>query len=118
MELKFNWLAIVVSTLICILVPFVWYMESLFGKAWKELSGLQEEELKKDFGPAIAVAAAASGVQAFALAGFLNYLGSQTFGQGALAGIQLWLGFTATALITDYRFSRKPWKLAFISTLR
>lgn len=114
MQLQFNWMAVFVCGVIGMVVPALWYLPSLFGKAWQELSGLSAEDLKKNT-PALGVAAISSLVQAFALAGFMNYFRSETFGQGAMAGVQLWLGFTAASLITDYRFAQRPWKLAFIN---
>ncbi len=114
MPVVHNWMAVIVCGVIGMLVPALWYLPSLFGDAWQKLSGLSADDLKKNT-PALGIAALCSLVQAFALSGFMNYFGSQTFGQGALAGIQLWAGFTAASLVTDYRFAQRPWKLAFIN---
>ena len=96
------------------LVPALWYAPKIFGNAWMKLSGLKAEDTKNP-GATFAVAALCSMVTAFALAGFLNYFGSQTFLQGFLAGAELWLGFVATTIVVDYRFSQRPWKLILIN---
>jgi hypothetical protein len=114
MALQINWVAVFVVALLGMLVPMIWYAPKLFGNTWMELSKLTPEDTK-GAGPTIALAALCSLISSFALAGFLNYFGSQTFAQGCLAGAQLWLGFVATAFVTDYRFARKPWKLLFIN---
>lgn len=114
MQLHFNWLAVFVTAALGMLVPAIWYAPKLFGKAWIELSGLGEDAAKPN-PAALALAALCSLGLSFALAGFLNYLGSQTFVQGALAGLQFWAGFTLTNMLVDYRFARRPWKLTFIN---
>jgi len=109
-----NWIAIIVCAVIGMVVPALWYAPKLFGKAWMELEGLTEEKLKQN-GAALAVAALSSLLMSFGTAMFLQYFGSETFVQGALAGLQLWLVYSAATLVTDYRFAQRPWKLTFIN---
>jgi hypothetical protein len=109
-----NWIAVFVAGLIGMLVPAVWYAPKVFGNLWRELSGISAEDAKSP-AAALAVEAVCSLVMSVALAGFMNYFGSQTFLQGLLAGAELWLGFVATTLIVDYRFSNRPWKLTLIN---
>jgi hypothetical protein len=114
MQLQFNWWAVLVSAVLGMLVPAIWYAPTLFGSAWKSLSGLSDDDLKAQ-GATYALGALSSLVTAFALAGFLNFTQSQTFMQGALAGIQFWIGFSATQMLVDYRMAKRPWKLTFIN---
>jgi hypothetical protein len=114
MQLQFNWLAVLVTAALGMIIPAVWYAPKLFGGAWLRLSGLEEAQMKGQ-GATFALAALASLVTAFALAGFLNFTASQTFAQGALAGLQFWIGFTFTQMLVDYRFAKRPWKLFFIN---
>ena len=114
MPFQNSWIAIVVTAGIGMLVPALWYAPKVFGNAWLELSGLKASD-SKGAGPTMALAAFCSLLTAFALAGFMSYFGSQTFVQGFLAGAELWLAFVATSLVTDYRFAKRPWKLAMIN---
>src|SRR5580700_1132926 len=100
MQLQFNWWAVLVSAVLGMLVPAIWYAPKLFGGAWMELSALKDEDMKGQ-GGAYAIGGLCSLVTAFAIAGFLNYTRSQNFAQGALAGLQFWLGFSATQMLMD-----------------
>lgn len=115
MQLQFNWWAVIVSTCIAMFIPAIWYAPKVFGDTWLRLSGISPEQAKEGLGSALALSAVCSFGLAFAMAGFLNYLGSQSFLQGALAGFQFWIGFSLTQLLVDYRFSKRPWKLTFIN---
>ena len=42
-----NWLSIVISSLIPIIIGFIYYHKNLFGKAWMNSFGINEEDLKK-----------------------------------------------------------------------
>lgn len=109
-----NWIAVFVAGLLGMLVPVLWYAPKVFGNMWMRLSGFKGEDSRSPVG-AVAVSAVCSLVMSVALAGFLNYFGSQTFLQGLLAGAELWLGFVATTFIVDYQLSRRPWKLTLIN---
>jgi hypothetical protein len=115
MVLQFNWWAVIVCAILGMMIPLIWYAPKVFGLAWMTLSGLNQDQLKEGQSGALALAALCSLALSFAMAGFLNYLGSQTFLQGALAGIQFWAGFTLTNMLSDYRFAKRPWKLTFIN---
>ena len=42
-----NWLSIVISSLIPIIIGFIYYHKNLFGKAWMSSLNITEEDLKK-----------------------------------------------------------------------
>jgi hypothetical protein len=42
-----NWLSLVISSLIPIIIGFIYYNKYLFGKAWMNSLGITEEDLKK-----------------------------------------------------------------------
>lgn len=44
--MNFNWIAILIATIIPTLVGFVWYNPKVFGKAWMQASGVTEESAK------------------------------------------------------------------------
>lgn len=43
--MEFNWLAVIVSTLIPMIVGFIWYNEKVVGKAWMKASDMTEEKI-------------------------------------------------------------------------
>lgn len=114
MQLHFNWWAVFTAASLGMVIPALWYAPKIFGAKWMSLSGLNEEELKGQ-GATYALAALCSMLTAFAMAGFLNFTASQTFAQGALAGLQFWLGFVFTQMLMDYRFAKKSWELTLIN---
>lgn len=114
MQIAFFWPAVLVAALIGFVVPALWYAPKVFGEAWMRLSGFKQEQAKNPT-KELLVAAAASFIMAFALAGFLRLLGSNTFQQGFLAGLQLWLGFIVPALTVDYLFARRNLTLLAIN---
>ncbi|MES2201002.1 MAG: DUF1761 domain-containing protein [candidate division FCPU426 bacterium] len=114
MNLQFEWIAIFVCAVMGFGIQALWYSPAIFGKEWMRLSGLKQSDAKNPGGP-MAIAALSNLVMAFAMAGFMNYFGSRTFVQGALAGAQLWLGFVATVQVVDTAFSMRPWKLWLIN---
>ena len=42
-----NWLSIVISSLVPIIIGFIYYNKNLFGEAWMNSLGITEEDLKK-----------------------------------------------------------------------
>ncbi len=42
-----NWLSVVISSLIPIIIGFIYYNKNLFGKVWMNSLGINEEDLKK-----------------------------------------------------------------------
>jgi hypothetical protein len=42
-----NWLVVLGSAIIPILIGFIWYNPKVFGNAWMQAAGLKEEDLKK-----------------------------------------------------------------------
>ena len=109
-----NFLAVGAAALVMFLVGGVWYSPMLFGKAWAELNGLSEEDLKKGnpakvFGGSFLLAL----VMAFNLAAFIGpdaSLGFATFA-GFLAGT----GWVAAGMGITALFERKPLKLWLIN---
>ncbi|MCB0545111.1 MAG: DUF1761 domain-containing protein [Saprospiraceae bacterium] len=44
--MSFNWIAVIIATLIPMVLGFIWYNPKVFGGAWMKASGLTEESLK------------------------------------------------------------------------
>jgi UDP-N-acetylmuramyl pentapeptide phosphotransferase/UDP-N-acetylglucosamine-1-phosphate transferase len=48
-----NWLSVIISSLIPIIIGFIYYHKNLFGKAWTSFLNINEEDLKKGNKPLI-----------------------------------------------------------------
>ena len=113
MQLHFFWPAVAVATVLGLLIPALWFAPKAFGRSWQALCQLSDEQLRDPL-PRLGYALLCSFVSALALAGLMNFIGSATFLQGALLGLQVSLAFQATALSVDHVFARRPLKLQLI----
>ncbi len=111
MQIVFHWQAVAMAALVGLIVSAVWYSPLVFHKAWQRLSGLSDEALQQGFLPSLGIAAVGSLLSAVCLDAAFNFTGSNSFGMGALAGLQLSLGLVVPALAAEHAFGRRPWAL-------
>lgn len=111
-----NYLAVLVVSLLGFALGALWY-GPLFGKAWMQLQGKTEEELKKDFNPAktYTIAFIATFVMVFILAYFISLTGATTIIEGIRVALTAWFGFTLFSAILVNMFEGKSFKLLFIN---
>ena len=121
-----NWLAILVSALIPLIIGSIWYHPKVFGTAWMHTTGITEEKIKK-ISPAKAyiVAVLLSVVLSFYL--YINVLiggpddmrhGQEiymTFKHGAAHGTFLGIFVGLPILATNAIFEMKSAKYIFIN---
>src|SRR5438105_4505695 len=105
-----NWWAVIVAVLVNMAVGMVWYSKVLFSKDWMRATGRKMEDMSGG-GQGYLFTAAAALVQAWILAHFVHYAGSDTFGEGLLTGFWLWLAFIGITMATNYMFENRPWRL-------
>ena len=103
-------------------VGFVWYSPLLFAKPWMVAMGYDPndeaglEEMRKGAGKSYGAALVASLAAAFVLGKIVVVTTVITVPYGMKVGFAMWLGFVATAQLTDTLFGRKPFKLFLINT--
>ncbi|WP_417448974.1 DUF1761 domain-containing protein [Kordiimonas sp.] len=107
-----NWLAIVVSATVFMVVGGLWYSPFLAGKAWMKEMGYTAESIKTDGakpGPAMAKATLASLVASIGLAVLLNMgsLGSLDWLGGALTGFFVSVVVVGGATLPNYAFENR-----------
>jgi hypothetical protein len=112
MQIHFNYLAILVTTILGFVVGGLWY-GPLFGKVWMKELGLTEDSLKnspmlKIFGLTIIL----NIIIALNLSAFLGPKPDLLF--GLLAGLAVGIGWVSTSLGIIYLFGRKSLKLYLI----
>ncbi|HTH55876.1 MAG TPA: DUF1761 domain-containing protein [Cyclobacteriaceae bacterium] len=114
MDVKLNYLAILVSAISTFLLGGLWYSPAVFGKAWMRENGFTEESLKganmiKIFGISILLAI----ISAINLAMFMGPESDPTM--GALWGFLAGAGWVATFVGMHYLFERKSFILFLIN---
>jgi hypothetical protein len=106
-----NIFAILVAWVINVLVGSFWYSPAGFGKQWSKLSGVDMMKIPKDEATRAIVFVALGGlVLALALALVLNSLDVKNVGDGIVATLVVWFGFTAVTTIGNTLYQRQGWK--------
>lgn len=112
-----NYLAIIVSMIISLVLGSLWYSPLLFGKAWIKLMGLRKEDVKKEEATkGYVLSAIGALVLAYVMSHFIDYVSATTISAGAATGFWAWLGFVATTSISSAAFEGKPLKLWAINS--
>ena len=108
-----NWLAVIAASLVGFVIGFIWY-GPLFGKAWMEAVGLDEEKAQKgNMAKIFGVTFLLQLIMAYCLAMFFgNEIDLQ---QGAFYGFLTGFGWVATAIAVNALYEQKSWKYIFIN---
>ncbi|MGB2867306.1 MAG: DUF1761 domain-containing protein [Bacteroidota bacterium] len=116
-DMQINYLAVLVSAVVSMVIGGLWYSPVLFGKQWMALMGMPEKP-PENFNPAplYAQAFVASLVCYYVLARLIVATGHTTAMEGLISGFWVWLGFIATVQFTGNLFSMKPIKLFYLET--
>ncbi len=108
-----SWWGVVFSTVIFVAVTFCWYSPYLFGKKWLELTRVQDIEAG-NMGVLVVLTFLAAFLMSYVLADIASFLHVENFGEGALLGFWVWLGFIATIHLMAVLYAKKPLTLYFI----
>lgn len=108
-----RFVAILVSTGAYMLIGCLWYSPWLFGSMWKEVVGLNDEDLPKA-GFAMAGSAVVGFIMSYILGYFVMATHSVTMLTGLILGLVIWLGFVFTSQILGVLFASRPWRLFLI----
>lgn len=118
-DVTVNWLAVVVLTALNMALGALWY-SALFAKQWmaimtkdrgaEALAGMGAGEAK-----AYAFSLVGSFLIVYILARFVGYRQADSFGQGVLTGIMVWVGFVVTTSLGGILFERRPKGLYLIN---
>ena len=120
MQIRIDWIAVVIATIVGTAVAGGWYQEPIFGKAWRKVTGVTPKQSKQAGNAPMIVLLLANFVTAVALASLI-YITSHFFKDytvwfallnGAFAGVAL----SATTLIVHNGFELKSKKLTLINT--
>jgi hypothetical protein len=109
-----NWWAVIVAALVNMAVGFIWYSKALFAKDWAKATGKKIEDMSGG-GSGYLFTTLGALVQAWVLAHFVRYAGSNTFVDGAITAFWLWLAFVLIVMATNYMFESRSWTLLRIN---
>jgi UDP-N-acetylmuramyl pentapeptide phosphotransferase/UDP-N-acetylglucosamine-1-phosphate transferase len=113
-EVTLNYWAILGGVVFSMALGYVWYSMPVFGRAWMQLIGKTEEDLKKGQGPAMGGMVVLAFILSFVLAHFVDYAEATTWSAGAMTGLWAWVGFILPTKGGDFLFEHKPKKLFMI----
>ena len=113
-----NYLAVVVSAIVGMVIGALWYSQLLFGKMWMKLSGVTGKHIQKakekGMSKNYALAFLGSLLMSYILAHFVYYTQASTVLEGMQTGFWIWLGFVATIMLGMVLWEGKSWKLYFV----
>lgn len=140
--MEINWIALLVASLTTLIIGFVWYHDSVFGKIWMREAGLTKEQLEKGnmfkiFGLTILYSLLITIIVQFlvihqygafgmiggeietakpSFATFMSEYGTafRTFKHGALHGFMTGLLFALPMIAINGLFEHKSWKYILI----
>ena len=111
-----NYWAVLIAWLVNVGIGAFWYSPQGFGIVWSKLSGVDMMKIpKEETSRAIVYVTISSLLQALALAIALNSLNVQNVGEGLIAGLFLWFGFTAITTIGNTLYQRQSWKFWWLN---
>lgn len=113
-----NYLAVVVSAIVSMVLGGFWYSPFLFGKRWTEGMNFAPKDLldmKKRANASYAINFLLLLLMAFVLAHFVDYAQATTFIEGVQAGFWVWLGFIATVSLGSVLWEGKPIQVYLIN---
>jgi len=107
-----NWIAIIIAAVVFNAIGFAWYSDSLFGKKWREESGMSEADFKKgstNMNRMFILMTVSSLIMAYVLAVVINVFEATTIAAGLTGAFWLWLGFVATTSLNSVIYEKKSW---------
>lgn len=115
-NLGINYIAVLIAAVLAMVLGFVWYSKSMFGKQWMKLAGLLEEDTKKGNMPVLfGTMFAGAIIEGYVLAYFIQYAGAYGLIDGIKVGLWAWLGFVVTTTLSNSMFEQRPLKLWYIN---
>lgn len=111
--------AVIAAAISGVITGYLWYAPTVFGTAWKTLSGIskrQEEHNERHMLKHFAVSLLTAGIRAYIIAAIFNAMLVAGPVEGLITGILLWLGFAAAALLPGVLYQNVPWKLFLINS--
>ncbi len=117
-SVSINYVAVLVSTIACFMIGYLWY-GPLFGKAWaKEMNVKNDPSKMKGMWKLMLINFVGTFMMVYAIAHFVDFLKLSNYIEALQLGFWVWLGFfAATTLLGGVLWEGKSWKLYSINAL-
>jgi hypothetical protein len=112
--LPFNIVAGVVSSILSMVLGFIWYGPMLFADAWMKESKLTAKEIGNGPGMGYLLTMVAAFIMALTTSALVHMLNIRDVANGIGFGLMVGLGYVATTLATNYIFGLRSMKLYLI----
>jgi Protein of unknown function (DUF1761) len=105
-----NLWAIVVAAVAYMVVGYLWYSETLFGKPWRRLVGMKDGAMSNNDAmvKSMLMSFVTALVMSYILAHFIVYAEENTLLGGVKIAFWSWAGFVATMGANDFIYAVKP----------
>jgi hypothetical protein len=114
-EVTVNYLVVLVSAIVSMIIGSIWYSPAVFGKQWMRLVGKTQEDIQKmNKGPVYGGMFLLALVLAYVMSHIIDFAQATTISRGLKTGFWTWLGFVATTKGAEYLFLGKPRTLYMI----
>lgn len=114
-QVDINLWAVAAGVVVSMLLGYGWYSMRGFGRAWMNLIGKTEADLKAGSGSAMGAAVGLAFLTSFVLAHFVAYAGAADALDGMITAAWAWLGFVLTTVTMQNVFAQRPMKLTAIN---
>ena len=110
---QINYLAVLATAVVNILLGMLWYSPILFGNIWMKAIGKTKKELG-GAGVGYVFTIITALITAVVLALFIGYTQADTIFKGIQTGFWIWLGFVATTTLAGVLWEGQPLKVYLI----
>ncbi len=119
MTIDINWLSVIVATVVGMAIAGFWYSKVGFGKIWRKLTHVTENDSKKAGSAPLVMLLVANFITALILDCTIS-IAAQFFDDTSIwlalfTSSSLWLAFSMTTLLTHNGFELKPLKLTLLN---
>lgn len=119
MEVQINWIAVFLAMVSSMVVGSIWYAKPILGEKWQKLVKLDDKKMQKGAVKAMGITVVVSLITAFVLA-HVTYLSYSFFDTSFMSAalttaFWVWLGFTASRMITHDAFEQRDTKLTMMN---
>jgi len=110
---QINYLAVLATAIIGLVIGAIWYSPKAFGPMWQRLLSISGPTKMRPI--TVLKTFAALLVMSYILAHFIDYVAATTLVEGGVTGIWVWLGFIATTLFINIWNEDRPLRLWLIN---
>jgi hypothetical protein len=117
--MEIDYLPILVSALVVMVLGALWYSPALCGGIWMKAMGYTKKDMEKAQKDGMAKEYLANFLSlvlmAFVLEYFISFIGAVDFKEGMLIGLLAWLGFTATVQLWPVLWAKMPFNVYLVN---